>query len=409
MLDRRQPVASRTVVLLGLTSLLTDISSEMVVTVLPLYLVAVGGFSPLAFGVIDGIYNGAAAIVRLASAFVGDHWNRHKEVAATGWISAACKLALAIVGTAVSDRCRRPARSRRQGDPHGAPRRHDLPVHATRTRHRVRGAPCDGHHRSDAGPLLAFALLALAPLAFNSIFLVSFSGGSRPRRARAVRRRPRLGRRPRAPEDAPSLRRALSLLRLARFRAVLFVAGALSLATASDAFIFLALQEELDLGNSLFPLLFVGSAGTYMVLAAPPGRVADRLGQRGVLAGYAIAVYGALLLPLGGVVVLAATLELLGAYYAATDGVLAGARAPWCPPTCAEAVSLCWSTATSPAAWWLRWPSGRCGHSGASRWRSRASASRSRLRRCSRAHALAGGRAVRCLAGGGSRSSRYSS
>ena len=63
--DHSEPMVGRTVVLLGLTSLLTDISSEMVVTVLPLYLVYVGGFSPLAFGLIDGIYNGATAIVRL--------------------------------------------------------------------------------------------------------------------------------------------------------------------------------------------------------------------------------------------------------------------------------------------------------------------------------------------------------
>ena len=91
------------------------------------------------------------------------------------------------------------------------------------------------------------------------------------------------------PEAAPSLRRAFSLLRMPRFRALLLVAGALSLATASDAFIFLALQEELDLGNSLFPLLFVGSAGTYMVLAAPFGRLADRVGRgRVLLAGYAL-------------------------------------------------------------------------------------------------------------------------
>ena len=75
----------------------------MVVTILPLYLVAVGGFSPLAFGVIDGIYNGATAIVRLASGYIGDRFKRHKEVAATGYgLSAICKLALVLVGTAVS-------------------------------------------------------------------------------------------------------------------------------------------------------------------------------------------------------------------------------------------------------------------------------------------------------------------
>src|SRR3954452_17337388 len=110
LLTRRRGVAgaegigvSRTGGLLGLTSLLTDISSEMVVTILPLYLVAVGGFSPLAFGVIDGIYNGATAIVRLASAYIADRFKRHKEVPAVGYgLSAVCKLALVLVGTAVS-------------------------------------------------------------------------------------------------------------------------------------------------------------------------------------------------------------------------------------------------------------------------------------------------------------------
>src|SRR5512141_133967 len=78
------PRVRRTVVLLGLTSLFTDISSEMVVTVLPLYLVYVGGFTPLAFGLIDGLYQGATAVVGLASGFIGDRWRRHKDVAATG-------------------------------------------------------------------------------------------------------------------------------------------------------------------------------------------------------------------------------------------------------------------------------------------------------------------------------------
>ena len=55
--------------LLGLTSLLTDISSEAVAAVLPLYLVYAAGFSPLALGLIDGLYRGAAAITALASGF----------------------------------------------------------------------------------------------------------------------------------------------------------------------------------------------------------------------------------------------------------------------------------------------------------------------------------------------------
>ena len=90
----------RTVVLLGLCSLLTDISSEMVATVLPLYLVATLGFTPLQFGVVDGLYQGAGAFVRLGAGYVGDRFRRHKEVAVLGYgISSVCKLALATVGS----------------------------------------------------------------------------------------------------------------------------------------------------------------------------------------------------------------------------------------------------------------------------------------------------------------------
>ncbi|HWC26157.1 MAG TPA: MFS transporter, partial [Solirubrobacteraceae bacterium] len=105
LLSRRSsgPHVSRTVVLLGLTSLFTDVAAEMVVTVLPLYLVYVGQFSPVAFGFVDGIQRGAAALVGLASGFVGDRFRRHKEVAATGYgLSALVKLGLATAGTALS-------------------------------------------------------------------------------------------------------------------------------------------------------------------------------------------------------------------------------------------------------------------------------------------------------------------
>ena len=55
----------RNVVLLGLVSLFTDVSQEMVVAILPLYLTFELGLSALAFGLIDGLYGGATALVRL--------------------------------------------------------------------------------------------------------------------------------------------------------------------------------------------------------------------------------------------------------------------------------------------------------------------------------------------------------
>ena len=190
--------------LLGLTSLLTDISSEMVVTILPLYLVAVGGFSPLAFGVIDGIYNGATAIVRLASGFIGDRWQapqggRGDRLRPLGGLQARC---WSLVGTAVSaigavvllDRVG-------QGHPHRAARRDDLAVDAEgAARHRVRRAPRDGHRRRDARPAaglraagdraarlrLGLPRLASASRSSASAILVLFVNG---RGARAGRRR----------------------------------------------------------------------------------------------------------------------------------------------------------------------------------------------------------------------------
>src|SRR3954453_13997820 len=86
-----------TVLLLGTCSLLTDISSEMVSAILPLYLVATLGFSPLQYGIVDGIYQGASAIVRLAAGFLGDRLGRHKLLASIGYgTSAVCKLGLAL-------------------------------------------------------------------------------------------------------------------------------------------------------------------------------------------------------------------------------------------------------------------------------------------------------------------------
>jgi MFS family permease len=114
-------------------------------------------------------------------------------------------------------------------------------------------------------------------------------------------------------------------LREAALRRVCLAAGLLALLTVSDAFLLLTLQERTDLNPGWFPLLFVGLAGSYAVLALPAGRLTDRFGAVPVLvAGHVVLVvaYAALLpadLPVAATVVV---LVLVGSYYAATDGVL---------------------------------------------------------------------------------------
>jgi nitrate/nitrite transporter NarK len=93
--------ASRNVLLLGATSLFTDVSSEMLAAVLPLYFMLELRMSPLEFGVIDGLYQGVSALIRVASGMAADRGGRYKAVAVAGYaISAVCKLLLLMAGTA---------------------------------------------------------------------------------------------------------------------------------------------------------------------------------------------------------------------------------------------------------------------------------------------------------------------
>jgi MFS family permease len=318
---------SRTVLLLGLTSLFTDISAEMVATILPFYLVYTLGLTPLQFGVVDGLYQGAATLVRVASGFIGDRWRRHRDVAAVGYgLSAVCKLGFLAVGSAwgalsaliVLDRTGKGVRT--------APRDALISLSSPRTE---LGTAFGVHRALDTtgamlGPLVAFGLLALAPGRFDTIFVVSFCMAlvgfgilvlfvqNPAPRAREIK--------------APSLRSAAALLVARRFRALLVAGTVLGLATMSDGFVYLALQRRLDFDTRFFPLLYVGTALVYMVLAVPMGRLADQVGRGRVLIGghaLLLLVYASLLLPGIGPAGLVAYLLFFGAFYAATDGVLA--------------------------------------------------------------------------------------
>lgn len=127
--------------------------------------------------------------------------------------------------------------------------------------------------------------------------------------------------------DAPkiSARDAANLVRAPRFRVLLLLESARGLATVSDSFLYLSLQQQLSFSLGAFPLLFVATALVYMVLAVPIGRLADRICRGPVfVAGYvALGIsYLTLLLPGVSLLQMAATIGLLSLYCAMTDGVL---------------------------------------------------------------------------------------
>jgi MFS family permease len=322
---------SSTVLFLGLTSLFTDISSEMVSAVLPLYFIFHLGFTPLAFGLIDGVYQGGAALVRLAGGFTADRWQRHKEVAVLGYgLSAVCKLGLLAAGsmwggiTAVImlDRAGKGIRT--------APRDALISLSSAPS---ALGTAFGVHRALDTagallGPLVAFAILTRLPTAFDAVFVVSFCAALIGLAVLVlfVQNRPAAGQKhARAAGPAVSLRATAALLAAPRFLALVVVGGVLGIATLSDGFLYLVMQRRAEFSVGVFPLLYVGTALAYFVLAIPAGWLADRVGRAWVFVGghlLLLGVYTALLQDTLGRGEAIAYLALFGAYYAATDGVL---------------------------------------------------------------------------------------
>ncbi|MQS14571.1 MFS transporter [Streptomyces kaniharaensis] len=338
------------VVALGAVSLVTDISSEMVSAVLPLYLLTGLGLSPLGFGLLDGLQNGFSALVRLAGGHLadrrgGDGAARHKAVAAVGYgLSALCKPLLLfahtvpLIGAVIAvDRTGKGLRT--------APRDAMISL-ATEPEHRGRAF---GVHRAMdtagalLGPLTAFLVLRLAggPLladggerhGYDAVFTVSACIAALGVLVLLLFVPSRLGG-DATSTSAPSLRDGLSLLRLPGLRRLTLCAVLLGLTTVSDSFLYLLVQRRLGLATDLFPLLPLGTAAAFLLLAVPLGALADRIGRRRLFtAGHAVLLlaYGLLLSPLHGLPATVCVLVLHGAFYAATDGVLAAAAADAVP------------------------------------------------------------------------------
>jgi MFS family permease len=108
----------------------------------------------------------------------------------------------------------------------------------------------------------------------------------------------------------------------------------LGVVALSDAFVYLLLQQRLDISAEYFPLLPLGTSVAYLLLAVPFGHLADRMGRiRVFVGGYCALLCAYLMLfgPVGGVALLVSTLALHGLFYAASDGVLMAAVGPMLP------------------------------------------------------------------------------
>ncbi len=283
--------------------LLTDISSEMVSAVLPLYMVQVLGLNPLQIGVLNGIQQGGSAFARLIFGFVADRAEplprgRRHRLRPVGNLQAR---------PAGDHRLRptdggAPHRPNRQGHPDRTARRDDLAQHPQDEL----GTAFGVHRAMDTcgamlGPLLGFALLALTPHEYHGIFLISFcfaligvaillllvdDPARDPERVKAAEAEAEAAvaapAAPAAPApteaDEPAsgrltLRGATRLLSGGPLGGLVIISFLLGLATIGDALLYLQLYERLDFADSLFPLLYVGTSSIFMVMAVPAGRL----------------------------------------------------------------------------------------------------------------------------------------
>lgn len=310
---------TRNVVVVGLVSLFTDISSEMISPILPLFLMNVLGAGAATVGLIEGLGEATASLLKMISGWISDRMGRRKPLMLIGYgLSDLTKplLALAaawpqVLAIRFADRFGKGVR--------GAPR--DALI-ADSAPPAVRGKAFGFHRAMDTvgaaiGPLIAFGVLSLSANNYRVAFVVASIPGMLAVLILTLALR----------EGGPAGRQGapvrLGFASLGRDYLVFTgVATLFALGNSSDAFLILRAQD-LGLATALVPLAYFGFNLVYALLAIPLGSLSDRIGRRrvitvgylvfaGVYLGFALAGHAWPVWPL---------FAAYGAYYALTEGV----------------------------------------------------------------------------------------
>jgi len=306
------------VVWLGITSLFTDVSTEMLVPVLPLFVTATLGASATSLGLIEGAAESAASLLRLTSGWLSDRIGKRKPFLVLGYgLSTAAKGVFAfaatwpaVLGLRLADRLGKGLRN----PPRDALIADSVPVEQ-------RGRAFGLHRALDTtgaaiGPLVAFFMLSRWPGDYRRIFAATvipgvFSVLVLTVFVRSVRRtgKPATA----EPKPAAPLGRA--------FRRFVIADTVFQLGNSSLAFVLLRAKTG-GLAESLVPLAYVLSNVVHASLALPLGAISDRIGRRRlILTGYLLyAVIYALLAWSGKPWVTVGALALYGFFNALTEG-----------------------------------------------------------------------------------------
>jgi MFS family permease len=272
----------RGVWVLGFVSLFMDVSSEMIHALLPLFLVGTLGASAALLGLIEGIAEATAQIMKLFSGLISDRFGNRKMLALAGYgLAAVVKPLFPLAGTATAVFVARLADRVGKGI-RGAPR--DALV-ADITPPELRGAAFGLRQSLDTvgafmGPLIAFGLMvfyadsirtvlwfACIP-ALIAVAILAF-GIQEPERDQSINRK-------------PGLNVATAGLLGSRFWFVTLMAGLFMLARFSEAFLVIKAFEA-GLPARYIPLVLVVMSVVYSLTSYPVGVLSDRVGRRSLL------------------------------------------------------------------------------------------------------------------------------
>lgn len=320
--------------MLGFVSLLMDVSSEMIHSLLPVFLVTSLGTGALVLGLIEGAAEATALIVKVFSGVLSDCWGRRKPLAVLGYGLGALSKPLFALATGAGMVLAARLIDRVGKGIRGAPR--DALI-ADLAPEAVRGAAFGLRQALDTvgaflGPLLAIGLMLLWANDFRAVFWVAIVPGflavalllfgvrepERPARTSAV---------------DPIRREALAQLDSAYWW-VVAIGAIFTLARFSEAFLVLrALDGGLPVAYA--PLVLIGMNVVYALSAYPFGRLSDRMRHSTLLALGLMVLIGADLAFAAGIywTTLTAGLALWGLHMGMTQGLLARMVADTAPPT----------------------------------------------------------------------------
>jgi len=270
----------KNVLVLGLVSFLTDASSDMIYPVLPLFLSDVLGSSTLFIGLIEGVAESTASILKIFSGWLSDKLGKRKFLVGLGYgLSAVGKpvLSIATAGWHVLmlrfvDRFGKGVRT--------SPR--DALIADSSPEER-RGLSYGFHRAMDSagavvGPLLAFLFLPLVNKNYRILFLIA----SVPAMLAVLILILFVKERKRLKEKVTRLAKP-GLSRFdPKFKIFLLGATIFTLGNSSDAFLFLR-AKDLNIDLVYIPILWLVLNLVYALVASPAGALSDKIGRKNLI------------------------------------------------------------------------------------------------------------------------------